>query len=88
MRGRSLLSTGSLKPYLVCPDCNAKYQSDAKTRRRQIPIALLALAALVLTTVAGRQGGFWILPAVASHILLWVYIGHTVTRVIYVPYPD
>ncbi len=88
MRSRSLLSHYSLKPYRVCPDCNAKYRADPKTRKRQIPIALLALTALVLTLAVGLEGMAWLLPAIASHIILWVYIGYAISKTVYVRYPD
>ncbi len=88
MRSRSLLSHYSLKPYRVCPDCNTKYTADSKTKRRQFPIIILTLIALVLTVLVGLKGVAWLLPAVVSHIVLWSYIGYTLSNVTYVPYPD
>lgn len=88
MRSRSLLSQLSLKPYRVCPDCNAKYVSDPKTRKRQAPIIILAMIAFGLTAAVGLKGSGWLLPAVASHIIMWAYIGYTISHVKYVKYPD
>lgn len=88
MRSRSLFSHYSLKPYRLCPDCNAKYRADPKTRRRQFPILILALIALGLSLAVGLKGFVWLLPAVVSHVILWTYIGYTLSKVTYVRYPD
>jgi hypothetical protein len=88
MRSRSLLSHYSLKPYRVCPDCNAKYSADSNTRQRQIRIMILALVALVLTVSVSLDGVAWLLPAVVSHIVLWGYVGYALSKVVYVQYPD
>ena len=86
MRSRSLFSHYSLKPYQVCPDCGAKYTTDSKTRRRQVPIFILAMIMLGMTAVVGIKGFAWLLPAIASHIILWVYVGYAVSRIKYVQY--
>jgi uncharacterized protein (DUF983 family) len=88
MRSRSLLSHYSLKPYRVCPDCKARYTSDARTRKRQIPIVLLAVIASGATIAVGLKGLVWVLPAVLSHIVLWGYIGYALSKMRYVRYPD
>jgi len=88
MRTRSMLSYYNLKPYRVCPDCSAKYIADPKTRKRQIPIIILTLIALGLTAAVGLEGFAWLLPAIGSHIILWVYIGYTLSKVVYVQYLD
>ena len=78
----------SLKPYRVCPDCNAKYTTDWKSKRRQLPIVILALVALGLTAVVSIEGFGRLLPAVVSYIVLWVYVGYALSKVVYVRYPD
>lgn len=82
------MSHYSLKPYRLCPDCNSKYRADLKTRKRQVPIFILALIALGLTFAVSLKGFVWLLPAVVSHIILWAYIGYTLSKVTYVQYPD
>ena len=88
MRSRSLLSYYSWKPYRVCPDCHAKYTTDARTRKRQLGILLLALVMFGLTIAAALKGWVWVVPAVLSHIALWGYIGYVLSRMSYVPYED
>ena len=83
-----MLQNLSLKPYRVCPDCNGKYTADSKSRKRQIPIAVLALISLGLTCAVGLKGSGWLVPAVASHVVLWVYVGYAVSKIIYVPYRE
>ncbi len=86
MRSRSLLSHYSFKPFRVCPDCHAKYTTDPKTRRRQIPIVILALLSLGLTFVVHSKGLGWLLPAVVSYIVLWAYVGYVLSKMTYVRY--
>ena len=88
MRSRNLLPQLSFKPYRQCPDCNAKYRADLKSRRRLVPIVFLALAAMGLTSAVGMKGLIWLLPAVVSHIILWAYIGYALSKLVYVQYPD
>ncbi len=88
MRGRSLLSHHSLKPYRVCPDCGGKYTADPKTKQKQIPIIVLALIALGLTAAVSFKGVSWLLPAIVSHIILWGYVGYSASRVVYVQHLD
>ena len=87
MRSRSLLSHYSLKPYRVCPDCNAKYTTDSKSKKRQIPIFFLGLISLTLTGAVGFKGTGWMLPALVSLIVLWGYVGYALSKVTYVRYP-
>jgi len=88
MRSRSLLSHYSLKPYRVCPDCHAKYTSDSKSKRRQVPILVLGLITLGLLIEVTMKGSIWILPAFVSLIVLWVYVGYALSKVTYVQFHD
>lgn len=88
MRGRSLLSYYSLKPYRVCPDCNGKYTTDSNTKKRQIPIIVLTLIALGCAIAISVKGFIWLLPTIISNIILWVYVGYVVSKVSYVKYQD
>jgi len=88
MRSRSLLSYYTLKPYRVCPDCHAKYTTDRKSKRRQIPIVLLGFLSLGLTAAIRTLGSVWILAALASYVVLWAYVGFALSKVFYVRYPD
>jgi hypothetical protein len=53
-----------------------------------VPIIFLVLIALGLTAAASLRGFIWLLPAVVSYIVLWVYIGYAVSKVTYVKYQD
>ena len=88
MRSRSLISYYSLRPYPVCPDSKSKYTIDPKTRKRQVPIIILVLVTMGLTFAVGLKGSAWLLPTVASHIILWIYIGYALSMVTYIKYPD
>lgn len=86
MRSRSLLSHYSLKPYRVCPDCEARYTTDSNTKKRLVPILVLTLVALGLTVAAHLKGFVWGVAAVLGYIVLWIYIGYAVSRITYVRY--
>lgn len=86
MRSRSLLSYHSLQPYRVCPDCNARYTADRKTKLRQVPIIILALISLGLTAAGALIEPAWLLPAVFSYFVLLVYVGYVVSKVSWVQY--
>jgi hypothetical protein len=49
---------------------------------------ILALTALGLTLAARWKGSFWLLPAVMGHIILWVYVGYALSKVVYVQYRE
>jgi len=88
MRSRSLLSHYTLKPYRVCPDCHTKYTSDRKTKRRSIVIVILALVTLGLSIAVSVRGSEWLLPDVVSIVILWAYLGYTLSKVTYVLYHE
>lgn len=86
MRSRNPWSGASLRRYGVCPDCDAKYTVDAKTRRRRIPITLLALVASFSTFAAALVGLAWVVPAIAGHVALWTYLAYAISKMRYVRY--
>ena len=47
---------------------------------------LIVALALGLTFLAGAAGGALWVPAVASHIVLWAYLGYATSKVRYVEY--
>ena len=49
---------------------------------------ILALIALGLTFAVHWKGFGWLLPAVVSYIILWVYVGYVLSKVTYVQYPE
>jgi len=49
---------------------------------------ILALTAFGLTLAVRWKGVFWLLPAVVSYIILWVYVGYALSKVTYVQYPE
>lgn len=88
MRSRSLYAHFSLKPYRVCPDCQAKYTTDRSSRKRSLVVALIALLTLALS-VAGIMIGFpWGLAAFFGSIGLLGYVGYFLSKIEYVEYHD
>ena len=61
---------------------------EVYTKKRQIPIVILALTALGCTIAIALEGSSWLLPTIVSNIILWVYVGYAVSKVSYVKYQD
>ena len=88
MRGGSLLSLHGFKSYRVCPDCQAKYTSDASTRKRGLVLAVFALFTVALS-VAGFLLGFpWGILAFLAGSGLLVYAGYVLSKTTYVEYRE
>ena len=51
-------------------------------------MVMLLLIMLFLTSAVGTIGLVWLLPAVLSHIVFWVYLGYAILKTTYVPYSD
>ena len=86
MRTTRLLAQYSLKPCRVCPDCQSKYTTDRRTKRRRALIAVLALMTVGLSAQALVHGFPWgIAPAICGAALL-VYVGYALSKMSYVEY--
>lgn len=87
MRSMDLISHYQLKSYRVCPDCNAKFTVDRRTKRRQLLVIPLVFATFLLTVAVPLKGLIWLGPAILSHVALWTYLAHVVSKTKYVSYP-
>jgi RNA polymerase subunit RPABC4/transcription elongation factor Spt4 len=88
MRSRNLLSQQSFKSRRLCPNCGAKYTTDASTKRRGLVIAAFALFTVALS-VAGHQFGFpWGVASFVGAIGLLIYVGYALSKVEYVEFRD
>lgn len=88
MRSRSMLAHYSLKPYRVCPDCQAKYTVDTSTKRRQLLLAVFAVMTLMLSVAAYLNGFPWSLATFLSGTGLLIYVGYTLSKMRYVEFRD
>jgi uncharacterized protein (DUF983 family) len=88
MRGKSLLFPQRLKSIRVCPDCHAKYTTDASTKRRGRVVAVFAILTLILS-VAGLLIGFpWGILAFILGTGLLIYVGYAASKMTYIEYRD
>jgi len=88
MQSRSLFSHYSLKPYRICPDCQARYTTDARSKKRSLVGAILAVLTIALS-VAGFTLGFpWGLAALLGGTGCLVYAGFVLSKMEYVEYVD
>ena len=88
MRGRSLGESYRFKRYRVCPDCQAKYVPDAKSRRRAWLIVCPALITVALAAASWRYGFPWGLLSMLSGIASLGYAGYAAANVRFVPFED
>ena len=83
-----MLSPHGFKPYRICPDCQAKYTTDTKTKKRGLVVAFFAVVTLGLSA-AGQLIGFpWGLFAFTSGSGALVYAGYTLSKMTYIEYRD
>jgi hypothetical protein len=88
MRGGNLLSLHGLKPYRVCPDCQAKYTTDSHTKKRGLVLAGFALVTLALSTAGHLYGFPWGIVAFLFGTGLLIYAGYALSRMTYIEYRD
>lgn len=88
MRDRNIRAHYSLKPYRICPACEAKYTVDTATNRRRLLIALFATITVVLAIVSFGRGFPWSLATLLSGVGLLGYVGHALSKMTYVEYRD
>lgn len=88
MRNRSLFSHYSLKAYRVCPDCQARYTVDAKSKKRRLVIAILGFLTIALSVAGITLGWPWGLAAFLSGTGCLVYAGLVLSKMEYVEYVD
>ena len=88
MRSRSLLSQYSFRSYRVCPDCQSKYTTDVRTKKRGLIAVVFALITMALSFAGTRIGFPWGLAAFLSGTGSLIYVGYTLSKLEYVKYHD
>jgi len=84
--GKELRNSFSSKPYRLCPHCSQPFCVDGATKRRKVVALVLAVVSLALTSCLHFLGNNWLIPSIASCIILGVFIYLANKRVIFVPY--
>ena len=88
MRNRGVFDHYRLKPYMVCPTCQAKYTVDIHSKRRGLLIAVFAMMTFGLSAVAFQNGFPWSLATFISGTGLLIYVGYALSKMSYVNYED
>ena len=88
MRSLGMSAHYSLKPYRVCPDCQAKLTADGQTRRRRLLIGVFGILTLALVGLSLRYGVPWGFAAGTSGAALLAYTGYTLSKMKYVKVGD
>jgi hypothetical protein len=72
----------------VCPNCAGKFTVDARTKRRQAVCLVIALVSLAFTMLLYFQGSQWLIPALASYVVLGALVYWGNKRVLLVRHGD
>lgn len=88
MRSRSLLAHYSWKPYRVCPDCQAKYTVDFRTKRRQVVVVPFALITFAFAAAGYLRGFPWSVVTLLAGIGLLIYAGYVLSKMRYVEFRE
>lgn len=74
------------KNYRVCPSCLGRITVDADTKIRQALFLVLALISLGFTAMLQFDGQHWLLPALASYLVMAIALYRGTKKVFFVPY--
>lgn len=70
----------------LCPHCGGKITVDRDTKIRQMLFLLLALISLAFTAMLQFDGNHWLLPALASYLVMWLGLYWATKQVFFLPY--
>jgi len=76
------------KNYRLCPHCQAKITVDKDTKTRQRLFLIVVCISLLFTAMLQFQGNAWLLPALASYLVMGIALYWGTKHVYFVPYQD
>lgn len=83
---RELGYAGLFTSYRICPNCDGRIIADSDTRSRQYIFIVISVISLVVTALLYFYGNKWLLPALATYLVMGVYLWWATTRVYFVRY--
>ena len=86
VRIRELPNPGFLDNYRICPNCGDRFTVDSDTKYRQAIFVIVALVSLTFTLVLYFDGTAWLLPALASYVVLGLLVYWGNKKLFFVPY--
>lgn len=72
--------------YRICPHCDGKIIVDKDTRYRYLVFIVISLISLVFTLFLYFDGSKWLVPALATYVVMGVYLYWCTNNVYFVPY--
>lgn len=72
--------------YRICPECGGNIIVDKDTRHRYIVFIVISLISLTFTLFLYFDGNKWLFPALATYLVMGVYLWWCNSRVYFVPY--
>lgn len=85
---REIRHQGIFKTFRVCPGCGGSFTVDTSTKYRQTVCIFISVVSLVFTLLLYFRGSDWVIPAIASYVVLGLIIYWGNKRVFFVPYQE
>lgn len=83
---RKLDHPGLFANYRVCPECGGLFTVDTDTKYRQAIFIVIALISLVYTLQLYFCGSEWLVPSLASYVVLGLLMVWGNRKVYFVPF--
>lgn len=72
--------------YRLCPSCHGRITVDRDTKIRQALFLIIAVVSLGFTAMLQFDGNDWLLPALASYLVMAFALYRGTKNVFFVPY--
>jgi len=86
IRLKELPHQGFFNSFRLCPSCGGSFTVDTSTKYRQAIFIFIALISLAFTMLLYFQGSEWLVPSLASYVVLGLLIYWGNRMVFLVPY--
>jgi len=83
---RALPHQGWFESYRVCPNCAQRFDTDRRTKQRQLLCLIVAVFSLAFTMLLYFRGSVWLLAACTTYVLLGALIYRGNAQMKLVPY--
>jgi ribosomal protein S27AE len=83
---RELPHQGLFENFRICPKCGGSFTADSDTKLRQAMFIIIALVSLAFTVFLYFGSGKWLVPALASYVVLGLLVFWGNRKMFLVPY--
>ena len=86
IRVNELPHQGLFNRFRICPACGRSFTVDTDTKYRQAICLVIGVISLVFTVLLYFLGSEWLIPAIASYVVLGLLIYWGNRQLFFVPY--